>query len=340
MQSFIHHLIMLLIGFSIISSIMLVFTHLRLPVFQGKRLAQIAGLVLLFGLALIQVSHLLFMQGQNALVESPIYTSVLFLVSPAFYFLSREFFQVKNSYHPLMWLHLAPLFISFVLPQKLILPFAFFTGTAYVVWLLKIVYDLRSQRQRFKLEFLSLVAMMVVASLVLVLGILLPLISDTVFYPSYAFLLGLAFIVIVYTLLAFPNVTNNVVEAAQAVYVNSTLTKLDSDALVLKLRQLLEVDKLFKQDSLSLSLLADQLEINSHQLSELINTRFAKSFSQLLREYRINEAKRLLIDEPNASVLSIGLSTGFTSQSNFYSAFKEITGMAPGNYRKSNNKKS
>ena len=33
------------------------------------------------------------------------------------------------------------------------------------------------------------------------------------------------------------------------------------------------------------------------------------------------------------SVLSIGLSKGFTSQTNFYTAFKELTGMASGNYR-------
>jgi AraC-like DNA-binding protein len=112
------------------------------------------------------------------------------------------------------------------------------------------------------------------------------------------------------------------------------LNNLDSNALELKLRQLMEVDKLYTQETLSLSMLAQQMEISTHQLSELINTRFEKSFSQLVREYRVNAAKAMLMDEPQASVLSIGLSTGFNSQSSFYTAFREITGMAPGAYRK------
>jgi AraC-like DNA-binding protein len=42
----------------------------------------------------------------------------------------------------------------------------------------------------------------------------------------------------------------------------------------------------------------------------------------------------MLLAEPRASVLSVGLSVGFTSQSNFYEAFREIEGSTPGQYRK------
>ncbi|MCK5917027.1 MAG: AraC family transcriptional regulator [Cocleimonas sp.] len=59
-----------------------------------------------------------------------------------------------------------------------------------------------------------------------------------------------------------------------------------------------------------------------------------KGFSRFIREYRITEAKQQLINKPTASVFSIGLSVGFISQSNFYNAFKEITGLAPGQFRK------
>jgi AraC-like DNA-binding protein len=41
-----------------------------------------------------------------------------------------------------------------------------------------------------------------------------------------------------------------------------------------------------------------------------------------------------LVDEPKSSVLSIGLSVGFNSQSNFYTAFREIAGQTPAQYRK------
>ena len=58
------------------------------------------------------------------------------------------------------------------------------------------------------------------------------------------------------------------------------------------------------------------------------------SFSRLVRQYRVDAAKAMLIAEPRASVLSVGLSVGFNSQSNFYVAFKEITGVVPGQFRK------
>ena len=335
MQLLFQNITIFLIGFSIISTILLSVTHLNCSEYQGKLLSRIAGLVLLVGLALLQFSHFKFLQGDDSFIYSKFYVALLFTVAPAFYFFSREVLKVDNAYHPALLLHAIPLLIGLFLPRSLALPFAFFIGTGYVLWLAMIVYSLREQRQRFKLELVALSAMFIVAFMVLLLGIVLPLVSDSFFYTTYALLIGLTFFVAVFTVIRFPNISADVSEAAQAAYSISTLKNVDGSALELKLRQLMEVDKLYTQETLSLSLLAEQMEISTHQLSELINTRFSKSFSQLVREYRIEEAKRMLIDEPKSSVLSIGLSTGFTSQSNFYTAFRDITGMAPGNFRKS-----
>jgi AraC-like DNA-binding protein len=65
-----------------------------------------------------------------------------------------------------------------------------------------------------------------------------------------------------------------------------------------------------------------------------VNGRLGKGFSRYLRERRIEAAKAMLLGEPKASVLSVGLCVGFTSQSNFYEAFREIEGCTPGQYRK------
>jgi len=78
---------------------------------------------------------------------------------------------------------------------------------------------------------------------------------------------------------------------------------------------------------------ASQLSLSSHQLSELINAEFGRGFSQYIREHRIQHAKRQLLAEPKASVLSIGLASGFTSQSSFYTAFGQIVGQSPGKFR-------
>lgn len=327
----IENITFLLIGFSIISAGLLAATHLNCKEYKGKPLPRLAGFALLLGLAALQYIHFIFLNGDNSYVHSKIYTILLFTVAPAFYFFSRELLKVKNSVHPIAVLHLLPLIIGFFLSRQYALPLAFFVGTGYVLWLALIVYKLRAQRNRFKMELFALAAMFVVALLVLLLGIVLPFISEVFFYTTYSILIGLTFIVALFTLLQFPDITS---EVAEAVYATSTLKNIDCNALELKLRQLVEVEKLYTDETLSLSKLAEQIGVNTHQLSELINTRFKKSFSQFIREYRVNEAKQMLIAEPKASVLSIGLSTGFTSQSNFYSAFRDITGMAPGNYRK------
>lgn len=81
-------------------------------------------------------------------------------------------------------------------------------------------------------------------------------------------------------------------------------------------------------------MLANKLGLSNHQLSELINTRLGKGFSRYIREYRIAAAESLLLSEPASSVLSVGMSVGFTSQSTFYDAFRGIMGMTPGRYRK------
>jgi methylphosphotriester-DNA--protein-cysteine methyltransferase len=65
-----------------------------------------------------------------------------------------------------------------------------------------------------------------------------------------------------------------------------------------------------------------------------LNTKLNLGFSQYLRQQRIDEAKELLVSQPKASVLTIGLEVGFSSQSNFYEAFKEIAGTTPAKFRK------
>jgi transcriptional regulator GlxA family with amidase domain len=96
---------------------------------------------------------------------------------------------------------------------------------------------------------------------------------------------------------------------------------------------MMDDEQAYTDESLNLSRLAKALGLSPHQLSELVNTRFGVGFSRFVREHRIAAAQRMLLAEPDASVLSVGLAVGFTSQSNFYAAFREITGDVPGRYR-------
>jgi AraC family transcriptional regulator len=69
---------------------------------------------------------------------------------------------------------------------------------------------------------------------------------------------------------------------------------------------------------------------------------FARSFKartgqsphQLVSRKRLELAERMLLD-PYLPMSEIALSTGFSSQSNFSRAFRNVTGMSPGDYRAS-----
>jgi AraC-like DNA-binding protein len=59
-------------------------------------------------------------------------------------------------------------------------------------------------------------------------------------------------------------------------------------------------------------------------------------FSRYVRQRRVEAAKTLLLAAPSQSVLTVGMDTGFRSQSAFYAAFKDVTGQSPGEWRDAN----
>jgi len=296
--------------------------------------AKAAGLVLIVCLAAIQLLHCFYLLQQLDGVHSAWYLGLLFAVAPSFYFYSRQLLTGCVRYRLRDAAHLAAFALTLLLPYALALPAAFAVGSGYLLWLGHAVYRLRRQRQRFHLELLALAVLFAIALAVIVLGFVWPLLSETAFIALYSQLIGLAFFSVTLTLLRFPGLTDDVAEAVQAAYAESTLKNVDKAALLTKLDELMQRDKLYTLESLNLALLAEQLGISQHQLSELINTEFQQGFSRYIRQHRIEEAKRQLLDDPRASVLAIGLAVGFSTQSNFYAAFRDIVGMAPGQFRK------
>ncbi|MEM8769753.1 MAG: helix-turn-helix domain-containing protein, partial [Pseudomonadota bacterium] len=206
-------------------------------------------------------------------------------------------------------------------------------GTGYSLWLTQLIYSLRSARRRSAFELFFLVLFSLIAVGVLVLGFSLPFLDPGYFYRFYALSIGMAFVLVIGALVSYPELLTDFAEAARLSYAKSTLNDIDVTATKRQLERLMEEEKLFQQESLNLGSLAGTLELGTHQLSELINSEYGVSFSRFVREHRVREAQRLLKAEPTASVLSIGMEVGFRSQSNFYAAFKEITGRSPGAYR-------
>jgi len=123
-------------------------------------------------------------------------------------------------------------------------------------------------------------------------------------------------------------------EARQERYRKSQLKGVDTGALESKLGLLLSGEKVYLDERLSVKSLAAMLSVTPHQLSEYINVRYGKNFSSLMNEHRVREAKRLLLAEPESSVIEVAFASGFGTKSNFNAVFLKSTGLSPLQYRR------
>ncbi|TGK12594.1 helix-turn-helix domain-containing protein [Leptospira fletcheri] len=114
----------------------------------------------------------------------------------------------------------------------------------------------------------------------------------------------------------------------------STVSSLEVDRLVSRIRALIEEERIFLKNSLKEEHLAKELGIGVHQLSEIINVEFKTSFPSLLNYYRIEEAKKLLGQSPKLTVTEVRVKSGFSSKSAFNLEFKKLTGLSPNGYRR------
>jgi len=107
------------------------------------------------------------------------------------------------------------------------------------------------------------------------------------------------------------------------------------DELYSKLTHYMKTEKPFIDNELRLVNLADALGFSTHLLSKVINKKSGKNFNQFVNDYRLNEAKRLLIDNPDYSIKSIYFDVGFNNKATFYNAFKKEFRCTPSEFRDS-----
>lgn len=116
-------------------------------------------------------------------------------------------------------------------------------------------------------------------------------------------------------------------------YERSLIKDIDADEILSRLRTLMDEEKIFCDEDITLKAVAGELQITQHQLSELLNAKLNLNFKTFINTYRIEEAKRLLADEPERSIISIAFAVGFNSRSNFNTVFLKYTGHSPSLYR-------
>jgi AraC-like DNA-binding protein len=91
----------------------------------------------------------------------------------------------------------------------------------------------------------------------------------------------------------------------------------------------------YLDSDLTITDLANQLAMNTQELSLVINHHIHLNFYDFISEYRIEKAKEILItpEYKNFTILEILYKVGFNSKSSFNTNFKKTTGFTPTEYR-------
>ena len=180
----------------------------------------------------------------------------------------------------------------------------------------------------------------VVASVLLWCAVVLRYAIETV--PNLLVPLGASLLIYAmgYLKMRRPEVENNGTdESAVRKYEKSRLTPERSTRYLDKLLNFMKQEKPFTDGDLTIQKLAEKLSIPAHHLSQTINERLGQTFSDFINSYRVEEAKKKLLDPAlkHLSVLGIAIEVGFNSKSSFNSVFKKHTNMTPSEFRNASN---
>ena len=155
-------------------------------------------------------------------------------------------------------------------------------------------------------------------------------------YTSYIVgALSFSFIFYLLFLLIHFRRTKGAIFSKSAKYSNKKIDAAEAENLSTQLSRLMEKEKIYTNADLKLSDVARQMNILPHTLSQLINDNLGKSFTLLINEYRVEEAKYLIQSNTHMKLEAVGYDCGFNSKSTFYSAFKKITNTTPAKYKES-----
>ena len=113
------------------------------------------------------------------------------------------------------------------------------------------------------------------------------------------------------------------------------LSEETKDRLRDEIIRLIVTERKYKDPEYNSKKLAEDLNTNSRYISAVCATRFHKNYSELVNDYRVNDAMSLLTDKRYAkmSVEDISEMAGFSTRQSFYANFYKRIGITPRQYR-------
>lgn len=112
--------------------------------------------------------------------------------------------------------------------------------------------------------------------------------------------------------------------------------KNDNENLFHSITSLVTKKKLYLSEDISLTSLSKLVGKSTQHTSEAINQYANRNFNDFINYYRIQEAKKMLLDKAskNYTISTIAFDAGFSSLSSFNTAFKKFENDTPSSYKK------
>lgn len=250
--------------------------------------------------------------------------------------------------------------IFFTVSQSnLIRIFSLFFYVVYLVWFILIKERTKYKNKNIPLDqfiisyrwltiFLTLLLVLIVNNIASVITTIITNDLD-LFKNMYVahFITGLTYFLMSFSLLIFPQVLYGMPIYKKTnipKYPNNSSEKLKLikqqdqyeegnpfNELSDRILEYLHAEKPFLNANFSLSDIAIKLQVPEHHISYCLNVILKSRFTKLKTTLRINHAKELLLNGTysNMTIDGIGQSSGFSTRSNFYNAFKSETGLTP-----------
>lgn len=101
------------------------------------------------------------------------------------------------------------------------------------------------------------------------------------------------------------------------------------DELMQRICQWIECGQRYLTPRLKPTDIAVDLGVSVANLTDCISSQRHCTFAQLIAEYRVGHAQRLLTDDPDMKLVAVIEQSGFASESTFFRTFKAVTGLSP-----------
>lgn len=198
--------------------------------------------------------------------------------------------------------------------------------------------DLVEGRRRLRLFILAAVALHTSISAGVDLSIGPENVPPAVHLLNAAALVAIAAVIAVALLRAdLEGVLDNPVAAPASAPDEVAVPKVPDPAVLAELGRLMTVERIYRQEGLTIGALADRMGIPERRLRHTINRGLGfRNFNEYLNRHRLADTKQALADPAQAEVpiLTIALDAGFQSLGPFNRAFKADTGMTPTEFRR------